>query len=139
MITKTLQQKLVAGIELNLACPNIPGKPVIAYDFEQMDEVLKEVFKIPNIKSKPFGIKLAPYFDLLHFDKAISIISKYPIQFIVTTNTMGNCLVVDSETECASIAPKGGLGGLGGIHIYRYISISYADQKNLIYLLCQYT
>ena len=31
----------IAGIELNLACPNVPGKPVIAYDFEQMEAVLE--------------------------------------------------------------------------------------------------
>ena len=28
----------VSVIELNLACPNVPGKPVIAYDFEQMED-----------------------------------------------------------------------------------------------------
>ena len=40
----------VSAIELNLACPNVPGKPVIAYDFEQMEDVIEtictnEVFK----------------------------------------------------------------------------------------------
>ena len=29
-------------------------------------------------------------------------------------NTIGNCLVVDTETESALIAPKGGFGGIGG-------------------------
>lgn len=29
-------------------------------------------------------------------------------------NTIGNCIVVDSETESAIIAPKGGYGGIGG-------------------------
>lgn len=117
MIKKALEKPSVAGIELNLACPNIPGKPVIAYDFEQLESVLATVTAIPNLKSKPFGVKLAPYFDMLHFDRAISILSKYPIQFVVTTNTIGNCLFVDADNECASIAPKGGLGGLGGGYI----------------------
>ena len=33
--------KKIAGVELNLACPNIPGKPTVALDFEQMDDVQK--------------------------------------------------------------------------------------------------
>ena len=54
MIKKALDVLFVAGIELNLACPNIPGKPVIAYDFEQLEEVLKKVFEIPTIKRYAF-------------------------------------------------------------------------------------
>jgi dihydroorotate dehydrogenase len=26
----------INAVELNLACPNIPGKPTVAYDFEQV-------------------------------------------------------------------------------------------------------
>ena len=33
---------------------------------------------------------------------------------MVTMNTIGNCLVVDSDTETALISPKGGFGGIGG-------------------------
>ena len=29
-------------------------------------------------------------------------------------NTIGNCLVLDTETESALISPKGGFGGIGG-------------------------
>ena len=75
---------------------------------------MDQITKVPNLKKKPIGVKLAPYFDLLHFDKAASIICKYPIQYIVTANSMGNCLVVDYERECSAILPKHGLGGLGG-------------------------
>lgn len=117
MITKALKVNGVSSIEINLACPNIPGKPITAYDFEMLDEVLFNVAQIPNLNRKPIGIKLAPYFDLLHFDKAASIIAKYPIQYVVTSNSMGNCLVIDSDRECSCILPKGGLGGLGGTYI----------------------
>ncbi|MDC9214035.1 dihydroorotate oxidase, partial [Clostridioides difficile] len=51
--------------ELNLSCPNVPGKPQLAYDFEATYETLKEVF---STFSKPLGIKLPPYFDFAHFD-----------------------------------------------------------------------
>ena len=39
-----LERALEAGIdavEMNLACPNVPGKPIIAYDFSSMKEACK--------------------------------------------------------------------------------------------------
>ena len=111
----------INGIELNLACPNIVNKPVIAYDFDQLDEVLNEVSKLINSVKKEtpiLGIKLAPYFDPSHFKKAIEIIIKYSVvKYIVTTNTIGNAMFIDAELECAAIAPRNGLGGLGGGYI----------------------
>ncbi len=53
--------------ELNLSCPNVPGKPQIAYDFETTETILREVF---TYFTKPLGIKLPPYFDIVHFDQA---------------------------------------------------------------------
>ena len=54
----------ITAIELNLACPNIIGKPIIAYDFEQMEVVLEQVTSLPNYHTIPCGIKLPPYFDI---------------------------------------------------------------------------
>lgn len=107
MLERILQTEGVTAIELNLACPNIPGKPVIAYDFEQMEEVLQRVTSCNGFGLKPIGIKLAPYFDIPHFDKVAAIVAKYPINFVVTINTIGNALFVDADAECASISPKG--------------------------------
>ena len=119
MLNRALLAPGVSAIELNLACPNIPGKPVIAYDFEQMDDVLKNMCSHPEIKSgkKILGVKLAPYFDRPHVERAVSIIIQYPVRFIVSINTIGNALFVDAEAECASISPKGGFGGLGGGYV----------------------
>lgn len=119
MLARAVEVESVAGIELNLACPNVPGKPIVAYDFQQMDSVLRAVTTHPAFlklkkANKPLGIKLAPYFDVPHFTAAAVILNKYPISFVVCTNTVGNALVVDAETEMAIIAPKGGFGGLGG-------------------------
>ena len=116
MLHRALQVPGIAAIELNLACPNIPGKPVIAYDFDQMDDVLSHICLHPDIQNgkKILGIKLAPYFDRLHVEKAVTIIIKYPVKFIVSINTIGNALFIDAETECVSICAKGGYGGLGG-------------------------
>lgn len=104
----------ISAIELNLACPNIPNKPIIAYDFEQLEEVLKSVTTHPKFGSKPLGIKLAPYFDKAFYEKIVSTIIKYPIKYIVTTNTMGYGLFVDSESESTVMSANSGYGGIGG-------------------------
>mmetsp|Transcript_19617 Transcript_19617/g.21305 ORF Transcript_19617/g.21305 Transcript_19617/m.21305 type:complete len:389 (-) Transcript_19617:1713-2879(-) len=104
----------ISAIELNLACPNVPNKPMIAYDFEQLETILKRVTSLPDFKKYPLGIKLAPYFDIPHFEIIASIISKYPIRYIVCVNTIGNGLIVDADNECEGMAAKSGLGGLGG-------------------------
>jgi len=101
-------------IELNLSCPNLKGKPQIAYDFEMTDQILKDVTK--NMK-KPLGLKLPPYFDPVHWDQAAAIIGKYPVSFLSCINSVGNTLLVDGETERPLIRPKGGFGGLGGDYI----------------------
>ena len=71
--------KNIAGVELNLACPNIPGKPTVALDFEQMDDVLNQVLGHKGFAQcgLPLGIKLAPYFDGPHYDQAAAIINKH--------------------------------------------------------------
>ena len=118
-----LERALKAGInsiELNLACPNIPGKPIIAYDFASMDNTCKAMTGIiAKHKGDPitFGVKLAPYFDRPHFEEAVKIIVKYPIQFITTCNTIGNALFVNSSSECASIKGNEGYGGIAGGYI----------------------
>ncbi len=52
-------------VELNLSCPNVPGKPQITYDFRMTEDLLNDIF---SYYSKPLGIKLPPYFDMVHFD-----------------------------------------------------------------------
>ena len=45
MQVKKVQESDFRGLtELNLSCPNVPGKPQIAYDFETTDRILTEVF-----------------------------------------------------------------------------------------------
>lgn len=114
MLRRVAAVEGIAAVELNLACPNVPGKPVIGYDFEQMDQVLQEVTASPAFEKYPLGVKLPPYFDIPHFNQAAAILNKYPIKFVVCTNTMGNALLVDPYKEETMIAPKGGFGGLGG-------------------------
>lgn len=52
-ILKKVQASDFKGItELNLSCPNVPGKPQIAYDFETTAKILSEVFAY---FTKPLG------------------------------------------------------------------------------------
>ncbi|RSA54939.1 dihydroorotate oxidase [Enterococcus faecium] len=100
--------------ELNLSCPNVPGKPQLAYDFEATYETLKEVF---SIFSKPLGIKLPPYFDFAHFDQMADILNQFPLTYINAINSVGNGLYIDTEQEAVVIKPKEGFGGIGGEYI----------------------
>ncbi|MBI2675544.1 MAG: dihydroorotate oxidase [Candidatus Aenigmarchaeota archaeon] len=102
------------AVELNLSCPNIPGKPQVGYDFEDTEKYLEEISAICR---KPLGLKLPPYFDFAHFEQMAGIIKKFRVRFLSCINAIGNALVIDSEKEIVIIKPKGGFGGLGGRYI----------------------
>ncbi|MGX7109362.1 dihydroorotate oxidase [Facklamia miroungae] len=99
-------------IELNLSCPNVVGKPQTAYDFDLMDEILAEVF---NFVDKPLGVKLPPYFDLVHFDQVAGILNQFPLSFVNSVNSIGNGLWINDQS--VAIKPKQGFGGIGGAAI----------------------
>jgi dihydroorotate dehydrogenase (fumarate) len=112
----------IDGIELNLSCPNIIGKPQIGYDFEAMNRLLNNVNSIIHPRLN-FGIKLPPYFDIIHFEMAANIINKYNIDTITCINSLGNGLVIDPLNEQVVIAPKNGHGGIGG-YVVKSIALS---------------
>jgi dihydroorotate dehydrogenase (fumarate) len=98
-------------IEVNLSCPNIPGKPQIGYDLEASERLMKRVRKIISV---PMGVKLPPYFDPAHHEQTAKVIERVGVDFLSLINSVGNGLVVDPERETVVIKPKGGFGGLGG-------------------------
>ncbi|HXH85281.1 MAG TPA: dihydroorotate oxidase [Nitrospira sp.] len=98
-------------IEVNLSCPNIPGKPQIGYDAEASESLMKRVRKVITV---PMGVKLPPYFDPAHHKLMGDVIGRCGVDFLNLINSVGNGLVVNSETETVVIKPKGGFGGLGG-------------------------
>ena len=100
--------------ELNLSCPNVPGKPQLAYDFEATEDLLQQVFAR---FTKPFGIKLPPYFDLAHFDQMAEILNLFPLTYVNSINSIGNGLYIDPQKEAVVIKPKEGFGGLGGEYV----------------------
>ncbi|GGY05213.1 dihydroorotate dehydrogenase A (fumarate) [Paludibacterium paludis] len=101
--------------EVNLSCPNVPGKPQTGYDFAASAALLDAIVRI---YPKTFGVKLPPYFDPVHFDMMADVLRAYPtLGFVTCINSIGNALVVDVERELALIRPKDGLGGLGGSYV----------------------
>ncbi|KAG5481976.1 hypothetical protein LSCM1_05688 [Leishmania martiniquensis] len=117
-------------LELNLSCPNVPGKPQVAYDFDAMGRYLTAV---SEAYPHPFGVKMPPYFDFAHFDAAAAILNEFPkVAFITCINSVGNGLAIDVETESVVIKPKQGFGGLGG----RYILPTALANINAFYRRC---
>jgi len=114
MIKRINQSDEVAWVEINLSCPNIPGKPLVAYDFDQLEQALT---KLVPITKHAVGVKLPPYFDMNHYETVANILNRFPISFVVCCNTMGNGLIIDPKTDLPVIAPKGGLGGIAGASI----------------------
>jgi len=123
----------IAGVELNLACPNIVGKPTIGYDFEQMEDVMKRVTSLPCFKGSnpmfPLGIKMPPYFDRPHFEQAAAILNKYKksIAYVASINTIGNALAIDYVAEMPVIRAKGGFAGLSGPAV-KYTALANVKQ-----------
>jgi dihydroorotate dehydrogenase (fumarate) len=112
---KQIQESEFQGItELNLSCPNVPGKPQMAYDFEATEAILERAFEVFQ---KPLGVKLPPYFDLAHFDQMAEILNKFPLTYVNSINSIGNGLYIDVEKEAVVIKPKEGFGGIGGEYV----------------------
>jgi len=115
-IAKTIDEgeKRISGVELNLACPNVIGKPIIAYDFPQLRDILEKLSE--KKYTFPLGLKLPPYLDQNQLQEAASIINDYAgmINYVVCINTIGNALSVDPVAETPYISSNNGLAGLSG-------------------------
>ncbi|MFY1067784.1 dihydroorotate oxidase [Enterococcus sp. AD013-P3] len=114
-LLQKIQESEFNGItELNLSCPNVPGKPQVAYDFPLTEEILTKVF---SFFTKPLGVKLPPYFDMAHFDQMAAILNKFPLVYVNSINSIGNGLYIDEQSDEVVIRPKGGFGGIGGEYV----------------------
>jgi len=126
----------ISAVELNLACPNVIGHPIIAYDFEQMDTVLQAVSNLYAAQKStlPLGIKMPPYFDGPHFQSAAGCINKYThcVKYVASINTIGNALCIDAHSEMPVISSKGGFAGLSGPAV-KYTALANVRQmRNLL-------
>ena len=100
-----INETQISGIEINLSCPNVIGKPQIGYDFLEMEMYLDKIFdnintfenrikgntKFNNGNEILIGVKLPPYFDISHFESAAAVLDKFErLNFITTINSVGN-------------------------------------------------
>ena len=114
MLKKVESSAFRGLVELNLSCPNVPGKPQLGYDFDSTEKILEEVF---SFVKKPLGVKLPPYFDMAHFDKIAEVLNKFPLEYVNCINSIGNGLYINTEREEVVIKPKDGFGGIGGEYV----------------------
>ncbi|KAI8936545.1 hypothetical protein NX059_006948 [Plenodomus lindquistii] len=121
--------RMPLAMEVNLSCPNIPGKPPPAYSTASLLEYLvalkKEIAaQLEPLESShpheghvhvPIGIKTPPYTyhdqfqalidALLDSAKAEPTHLPCPVSFITATNTLGSSLLLAPTVEKASGAP----------------------------------
>lgn len=107
-------EKRIVSVELNLACPNVIGKPIIAYDYDQLRDILETISE--KKYTFPLGLKMPPYLDGKQLQLAAAIINEYSdmVRYVVCINTIGNALSVDPVSEAPYISSNGGLAGLSG-------------------------
>lgn len=117
---KAFNQTDVDLIEFNPGSPNTIGKPIVGYDVKEMDRLLAAVTKVCK---KPWGVKLPPYFDFVHFEQIAKVLKKYPVKFVTCINSIGNGLVIDPKKEAPVIKPKSGFGGIGG-RVIKYTTLA---------------
>lgn len=104
------------AVEINLSCPNVPGHPPPAYDGNELAQFLAA---LPSSSPIPIGLKTPPYTHSAQFSMLVEAVraAQDKISFLTTTNTLGNCAVLDSSGR-PILPSEGGLGGLAGPAIH---------------------
>ncbi len=103
----------IDSLEINLSCPNIVGKPQVAFDFETSRKILTEVKAISG--KTPVGVKLPPYPDPIFNTQMADIIKETKIDYVVCINSVPHTCIIDADSE--EFAIKNKFGGLGGEYV----------------------
>ncbi|KAI0015176.1 hypothetical protein F4780DRAFT_109386 [Xylariomycetidae sp. FL0641] len=125
------------AMEINLSCPNIPGKPPPAYDDQRLEVYLRLVARAAREvrgaedgrwmegadRRVPWGIKIPPYTHAGQFQMLAMTLREVhgveggtanPLSFVSATNTLGSCLVLPGPGEGEGI----GGGGMAGAPLH---------------------
>lgn len=101
------------AMEINLSCPNIPGRPPPAYEAEALAPYIEALPADPGIA---VGVKTPPYTHAGQFDTLISTLAETragdKLSFITATNTLGSCLILGESGD--AVLPGSGIGGMAG-------------------------
>lgn len=123
------------AMEINLSCPNIPGKPPPAYDGRALLSYLTALRNVIELSSStgrtPFGLKTPPYTHAAEYNELLKALQDScaapgeicPVSFITATNTLGSCLVLSSaqassDEGTVNALPGTGLGGMAGAPLH---------------------
>jgi dihydroorotate dehydrogenase (fumarate) len=152
-------------MEVNLSCPNIPGKPPPAYEGEalksyirRISDVVLEVAKELRVERQadevvqdlriPWGLKTPPYTHAGQFGMFVSAlrdcavpspddaVAACPLSFVTATNTLGSCLVLDGSLDGMSPAlPGPGIGGVAGAPLHALALGNVATLRRMLDVL----
>ena len=103
------------AIEVNLSCPNVAGKPQMAFDLEAARATLLEIRQATDCD---LWVKLPPYQDARLAERMAALLVEAQIQAAVCINSPSG-LTLDLDRESTVIHPNGGMGGAGGPDITR--------------------
>ncbi|VUC36946.1 unnamed protein product [Clonostachys rosea] len=112
------QVQFPLALEVNLSCPNIPGRPPPAYDPSSLRLYMAALSGEPAI---PVGIKTPPYTHAGQYQALLGTLAEEgagaKLSFITATNTLGSCLVMagDDDGVTGPALPLGDSGGIGGM------------------------
>lgn len=110
------------GIELNLGCPNVADggsrKPIISYRKSLVYDSLSSAFEFASPKWF-ISAKVSPM-DPDRLDEIASVIEKFPVDAVVTMNTVPNCLDFNSDgTPIINTPDKTGYAGGSGKQVFQ--------------------
>ncbi|GAW19755.1 hypothetical protein ANO14919_092440 [Xylariales sp. No.14919] len=123
--------RMVLAMEVNLSCPNIPGKPPPAYEGEALRAYLRCIQEAVQEMGEPYapwGLKTPPYTHASQFEMFVKALrgcaglwpggnmAVAPVSFVTATNTLGSCLLL-GEGE-GTLSPALGIGGLAGAPLH---------------------
>ncbi|KAI1816246.1 hypothetical protein GGS20DRAFT_245862 [Poronia punctata] len=108
------------AMEINLSCPNIPGRPPPAYEGAALRNYLGRMTEAARAHSIPWGVKTPPYTHAGQFDMLVSALRDYSgVSFVTATNTLGSCLVLDHDGLEQVLPGAGmGIGGMAGAPLH---------------------
>ncbi len=101
------------ALEVNLSCPNLIGKPQIAFDFAKSSEILRGIKQISG--RVPVGVKLPPYPDPIFNIEMCHVVRELEIDFLTCINSVPHSVFIDADKEEFVIKNK--FGGLGGKYV----------------------
>lgn len=130
--------RMELALEINLSCPNIPGKPPPAYNSASLlsyltalkNEMARQLEGPWFIKTWdiPIGIKTPPYTyrdqyqqlidALLQSSTAEPVQYHCPVSFITATNTLGSSLLLSPDLDESfhhTLKSADGISGIGGL------------------------